>query len=241
MIRCKLVETTHPDDTQVGARVGRAVSGEVLNLGRAAACKIYLPDPRIRLEHAMIRRAEDGALYLEATGPVFIDQKTQTSVRLAVGQKISIGPYDFIVEQVRDGADIPDPRLTLSFALRAQALLPSQGAAAPSGVGFSRGWLGRRSLAWVLSLLVVLVFAAWPVWHAFQPAVPMTAKGAAPLPPSVAGLSGVQGQAMRWVAMVSDSTPCGIRAPYRPRTRVLPRIAAAATTSRLSVSRTPPA
>lgn len=200
MIRCKLTETIHPDDTQVGARVGRAVSGEVLSFGRAAACKIYLPDPRIRLEHAMIRRAEDGALYLEATGPVFIDQKTQTSVRLAVGQKISVGPYDFIVEEVRDGAETPDPRLTLSFALRAQALSPSQGAAAPSAVGVSRGWIGRRSLAWVLSLLVVLVFSAWPVWHAYQPGVPVTVKGAAPLPPSVAALHGVQGQAMRWVA-----------------------------------------
>ena len=95
MIRCKLVETIHPDDTQVGARVGRAVSGETLSLGRAAACKIYLPDPRVRLEHALIRRAEDGYLYLEASGPVAINQKTQTSARLAVGQKISIGPYDF--------------------------------------------------------------------------------------------------------------------------------------------------
>ena len=86
MIRCKLVETIHPDDTQVGARVGRAVSGETLSLGRAAACKIFLPDPRIRLEHATIRRAEDGALYLDATGPVVIDQRAQTSVRLVVGQ-----------------------------------------------------------------------------------------------------------------------------------------------------------
>ncbi len=126
MIRCKLVETIHPDDTQVGARVGRAVSGETLGLGRAAACKIYLPDPRVRLDHALVRRAEDGFLYLEAAGPVTVNQKIQTSVRLAVGQHISIGPYDFIVEGVDDGPERPDPRLTLSFALRAQALEPGR-------------------------------------------------------------------------------------------------------------------
>jgi len=169
MIRCKLVETIHPDDTQVGARVGRAVSGEMLSLGRAAACKIFLPDPRIRLEHATIRRAEDGALYLDATGPVAIDQRAQTSVRLAVGQKISIGPYDFIVESVEDGADKPDPRLTLSYALR----LPAPGAAdakKPGGqVGVVQGWLSRRAMSWVLSLVVLLLCGAWPVWHAFQP------------------------------------------------------------------------
>ncbi|MCB2031082.1 MAG: hypothetical protein KDH18_21785, partial [Rhodoferax sp.] len=170
MIRCKLVETSHPDDTHVGSRVGRAVSGETLGLGRAAACKIYLPDPRVRLEHAQIRRAEDGHLYLDATGPVTVDQKTGSSVRLVVGQLISIGPYDFIVEAVDDGADRPDARLTLSYAMRAQAQVADSSQGRAAAVGISRGWIGRRSLAWVLSLLVI-VLAGWPVWHAFQPPV----------------------------------------------------------------------
>jgi hypothetical protein len=174
MIRCKLVETIHPDDTQVGARVGRAVSGEMLSLGRAAACKIFLPDPRIRLEHATIRRAEDGALYLEATGPVAIDQRAQTSVRLAVGQKISIGPYDFIVEEVEDGPDKPDPRLTLSFSLRAPVAGAADAAKAGVKVGVVQGWLSRRALSWVLSLVVLVLCGAWPVWHAFQPVAPLS-------------------------------------------------------------------
>ncbi|MEO7937865.1 MAG: cytochrome c3 family protein [Burkholderiaceae bacterium] len=177
MIRCKLVETIHPDETQVGARVGRAVSGEMLSLGRAAACKIFLPDPRVRLEHATIRRAEDGALYLEATGPVAINQRAQTSVRLAVGQKITIGPYDFIVEEVEDGHDKPDPRLTLSFALRVP--VPGTADANKPGlqVGLVPGWLSRRSLAWVLSLLVLVLCGAWPVWHAFQPVARVAVPG----------------------------------------------------------------
>lgn len=189
MIRCKLVETIHPDDTQIGARVGRAVSGEVLGLGRAAACKIYLPDPRVRLEHAQIRRAEDGFLYLDATGPVTVDQQPQSRTRLIVGQHISIGPYDFIVEALDDGVHRTDPRLTLSFVLGAP--LAAAGAApAPTAVpGIDRGWIGRRSLAWVLSLLV-LVLAAWPVWHAFQPLVRAATTPAVLPAPSVAQADG---------------------------------------------------
>lgn len=219
MIRCKLVETIHPDDTQIGARVGRAVSGETLSLGRAAACKIFLPDPRIRLEHASIRRAEDGALYLDATGPVTIDQRVQTSVRLVVGQKITIGPYDFIVEEIEDGADTTNPRLTLSYALRVPAPGSVENRQAGTKVGVVPGWLSRRAMAWMLSLVVLVLCGAWPVWHAFQPVaqveVPgnttaavaaqlraahagqLPVAGTAPLPDTDAGR--MQAQLKRWV------------------------------------------
>ena len=79
MIRCKLVEYTNPDASQTQARMDRAVAGEVLGIGRAASCRIYLPDPRVRLEHAAIRRAEDGYLYLDAAGPVFVNQRASAS------------------------------------------------------------------------------------------------------------------------------------------------------------------
>ena len=82
MIRCKLIEYRSPDATQAVTRVGRAVTGETLPIGRAASSRIYLPDPRIRLEHASIQRAEDGHLYLEASGPVLVDQRAATRLRL---------------------------------------------------------------------------------------------------------------------------------------------------------------
>ncbi len=94
MIRCKLVETINPDETQSGARVARAVAGESLSIGRAAEDDpLHRPDVPV-LEHASVRRAEDGYLYLNAAGPVFVDQRAQTSVRLALGQRITLGPYD---------------------------------------------------------------------------------------------------------------------------------------------------
>ncbi len=168
MIRCKLVEYINPDATQSQARVDRAVAGEVLGLGRAASCKIYLPDPRVRLEHASIHRAEDGFLYLEAAGPVFVNQRQQTTARLAVGQKITIGPYDFVVESLEDGPALAGAKITLSFAQRAMAQEQDSRVRTEALGGLRPGWLTRRRLAWLFSL-VVLVCAALPVWHAYYP------------------------------------------------------------------------
>lgn len=189
MIRCKLVETISPDATQSQARVGRAVSGEVLGLGRAASCKIYLPDPRVRLEHGSIHRAEDGFLYLEAAGPVSVNQRAQTNVRLAEGQKITIGPYDFVVESLEDGPAHAEARLTLSFAQRAVAQAQDDQVHNEAVGGLRTGWVTRRRLAWLFSLLV-LVVAGLPVWHAYHPVDQ-------PLPFATA--PGWQTQAITWV------------------------------------------
>lgn len=179
MIRCKLVEYSNPDATQVLSRVGRAVSGPTLSIGRAAACRIYLPDPRIRLEHATIRRAEDGGLYLDAIGPVSVDLRPTGSVRLAVGQRITLGPYDFIVDELADGPGEAAARLTLSFALRAADDSPAAAIAALGREGVRRGWLTRRRLAWSLALAVLLATGVLPLWQALQPVPPLgTAKHA---------------------------------------------------------------
>ena len=178
MIRCKLVEYVNPDATQTGARVDRAVAGETLGLGRAASCRIYLPDPRVRLEHASIGRAEDGYLHLEAAGPVFVNERPRTNARLSVGQKITIGPYDFVVEALDDGPNQPNAQLTLSFATRASAAAQKAQIESQALSGLRPSWITRRALAWVFSLVVVLVCSALPVWHAFQPHAPRSMAGA---------------------------------------------------------------
>ena len=78
----------------------------------------------------MIQRAEDGKLYLQASGPVYVDQKLQTRARIAVGQVIAIGPYTFHVEDLSDTGDAAE--LTLIYgqpdaASSALACGPSQG------------------------------------------------------------------------------------------------------------------
>jgi len=190
MIRCKLVEQVHPDATDTVARVDRAVAGEILGLGRAASCKIFLPDPRVRLEHASIHRAEDGFLYLSAVGPVFVNQRVETRVRLAPGQQITIGPYDFVVEALQDGASVATAQITLSFALRDSAATQGSNTLAGRGGGLRESWITRRGLAWLLSLVVIVTFAALPVWHAYHPAASQT---------SAPKVQGVPGQAVAWL------------------------------------------
>ena len=171
MIRCKLVEQARPDASDgVGAgAVGRAVSGPSLSLGRAASCKIYLPDPRVRLDHALIRRAEDGRLFLDASGPVLVDQHPETSIRLVRGQTIAIGPFDFFVESVHDEAGLPEAQLTLAYTLRESAAQGGKDAGARPPAGPREGWLTRRRLSWLLSLLVLALCGALPLWQAWQP------------------------------------------------------------------------
>ena len=148
MIRCKLIERSVVGSALGTADVGRAVSGEALTIGRAASCKVYLPDPSIRLDHASIQRAEDGFLYLQASGPVFIDQKLQASCKLEVGQSISIGPYAFHLEALRDGPQTAVADLTLLYSVDEAGGQAGQGAS--SNRPPSRKWEprpGRRHCA----------------------------------------------------------------------------------------------
>lgn len=187
MIRCKLIERAAVDSADSSARVDRAVTGEVLGMGRAAAARIYLPDPRVRLEHASIHRAEDGFLYIDAAGPVFVNQRAETRVRLAAGQIITLGPYDFEVLLLEDGLGVAVAQLTMAFSQRAAAAVP-QGTSARS-VGLRDGWLTRRRLAW-LAMLVMLLASAIPVWHVYHPPV-LGAGAAAP--------TDLKGRAVAWM------------------------------------------
>ena len=166
-------------------RVNRSVSGETLSLGRGASCKIYLPDARVRLEHAAIRRTGDGHLQLDADGPLLVNDHLQTSARLATGQKIAIGPYDFVVERIDDGPDQADAQITLSFAQRPLAPVVAGRGNVVLGDGVSLGWVTRRRVSWVLCLLVLMFGSALPVWRAFHPDQSWT---------QAAGLSGTPAQ-----------------------------------------------
>ena len=169
MIRCKLIELAAADGAGAGSKIGRSVTGETLSVGRATSCKIYIPDPSIRLDHASIYRAEDGRLYLKASGPVYVEQKLQTNVRLEAGQLIAIGPYEFHVDALSDGAELATAGITLSYgqveSATASTVVTAQELITP---GWSR-FFSRRVLAWALSLLVILFCGVLPYRTAHTP------------------------------------------------------------------------
>jgi hypothetical protein len=190
MICCKLVEQSARDAPMGAGKVGRAVSGETLSMGRAASCKVYMPDPSIRLDHASIIRAEDGGLYLQANGTVLVDQQPHTKIRLAVGQSIVLGPYQFHVDSLEDGRDQPVASLTLSYVRDAVAAVDGLDLARAAEQASNSGVFKRRRMAWVLALLVLVFCAALPIWTAYQPAAqapvatqtPMSMPAALPIP-----------------------------------------------------------
>lgn len=167
MIRCTIVETTSQDG-QAASRVARAIVSETLSLGRGAACRIYLPDPRVRLEHATIQRAEDGYLYIQGTGgAVQVDGDPQDLIRLATGQAILIGPFEFVVAEIAHGPGCPQVLLTLNFTHKPVEQVRAD--AAQSAGGLRRSLLSLRTLSWSAALLCMLFLVALPVWQAYQP------------------------------------------------------------------------
>ena len=187
MIRCKLIENSLVGATQTTANVGRRVSGETLSIGRAASSKIYVPDPSIRLDHASIHRAEDGYLYLHASGPVFVDQQLKTDCRLHVGQTIAMGPYSFRVQDLDDGPQTSAASLTLIYSLDETTAGSGRDVVSELQATNRRGFFQRRWLAWSLFMLVVLFFAAIPGWNAFHPTQTSMQGRLVTTPPAVSG------------------------------------------------------
>lgn len=167
MIRCTIVETTSTTD-EAPTRTARATLSEILTFGRGAACKIYLPDPRVRLEHAHIERGEDGYLYLQGVGgPFQVDGTPQDKIRIALDQKIEIGPFEFVVSQIEHGLEVSQPLISLNFTRRT---VPADAIVAMASTGGLRpSWLSVRTLSWAAVMLCALLLVAIPIWQAYQP------------------------------------------------------------------------
>ena len=167
MIRCTIVEATVKDG-EVVSKVSRAIVADSLTLGRAAACKIYLPAPQVRLEHARIRRAENGYLMLEGVGgTVQVDGQALDTVRLALSQAIVIGPFEFEVSHLNHGPECDQPLLKLQFVHKPINQNKSEPASAKGSL--HRSFIGLRSVSWLVALLLGLALLALPLWQSYQP------------------------------------------------------------------------
>lgn len=151
MISCLLVQILH-NPQGVPIRKESVVSGEVITIGRGAACKIHLLDHRVNLLHASLRRSEDGTLYIEAEKDEaigingFIEQDTA----ITPGMRVEMGPYLFLVEAMSTTHDI-----TLSVELTEPlpaALIASRSAP------LTLAALGVSKRKWSLMLAAFILF-----------------------------------------------------------------------------------
>jgi hypothetical protein len=169
MIRCHLVQVTR-NRAGKAQREARTVSGEPLRIGRGAECEIHLPDPRVSLHHAAVRRGDDGQFYLEAEGSALnAGGRFEQRLRLQPGLAVTLGPYRFEVETADTGHD-----LALSVELTAPLPDDRERLASTSQVSLAQTGLSKRRMALLLGGAVLLLFLVLPVLYAVSPAVRMT-------------------------------------------------------------------
>ena len=98
----------------------RRIVGPLINVGRGSQCQLHLPDPRISLQHAHITVSETGAVLEAEPGSFLVNGRTAESARLALGDRIEVGPYLLEVET-------PPPGMALALAVTLVVPLSSFG------------------------------------------------------------------------------------------------------------------
>ena len=178
MISCLLIQVSRNRQSLPVCRES-VIAGESIQIGRGAACRIRLPDHRVGLLHATLKRSEDGALYIEEENdaPINVNGFIAQSAALSPGARVEIGPYLIIVEPKPDGHDI---------ALSVEMIhpLPERDAAqacrtAPvtlAALGLSKRKLGFGLAACILFafLLLPLLPGASPAFDKWQATLPVT-------------------------------------------------------------------
>ena len=138
-----------------------------ISVGRHPGSEIHLPDLNVALYHAVMTANGDGTVSLDSP-VVTIDPAAGGQVDYGDHRlQISAGPGGEIVIDVANIAPEPPPA-------RDERKLFTLAGIAP----------GKRVTAWLLTLLIVGAFVAWPVWSFLTPA-----KASAPVGAVVADAS----------------------------------------------------
>jgi len=170
MISCRLLTVT-ANAKGAPTRNETRVAGESIVVGRGSACQIHLPDHRVSLQHATIKRQPDGKLQVEAAhdAMISIDGYLQHSADLLIGTEIGVGPYRLTVDSTVDHAD-----LTLTVDLPAPLLQPADtgdsASTHPAALNLAGLGISKRRIGFALALLILLAFFFLPLITKISPA-----------------------------------------------------------------------
>jgi hypothetical protein len=139
-------------------RAERVVEADVVTVGRAAGSTLYLPDPRIALEHGQIVRGIDGDWLT-----LLKDGGGANRLRLTDGAAIDVGPYVLGVERAPEDID-------LALTIELVRPLPEGATGSAARTSLRQTWLTQRVPALLLFVLVLAAFLAVPLLNAFDPA-----------------------------------------------------------------------
>ena len=140
------------------------VNNDVIALGRGADSQVYLPDPRVRFNHAEIHSRASG-LIIEAgsaTVDLVVNGVTTQSSQLGIGDRIGIGPYEVVLVDPPEGKD-----LAITVELVRGIGDDLEKLKERSCTSIAEAGLRMRATSWVLGILVLGLFLAWPVAYYF--------------------------------------------------------------------------
>lgn len=134
-------------------------SAEVLRFGRSTNAEVYLADPRIRYDHAVIHQRHGGFFVeVENLSDLRVNGQPTRSRPVIVGDIISIGPFDVSVVEPPEGMD---------FAIEVELVRPLGDdyaqLAARSTIRLMDYGLRRRIWSWVGVLVILGVFLVAPI------------------------------------------------------------------------------
>ena len=150
----------------VPIRTERPVAGNVLHIGRGAQCAIHLPDQSVRLRHAFIGNTETGSYFIEGEGvPISVDGAFRTMADLTPGTRVSIGPYELLVEAPTGRGELV-VSLELVRPRPKEETLLSRAPTSLADTGLSKRWP-----ALIMTLAILLLFLVLPLLQASNPTI----------------------------------------------------------------------
>lgn len=159
------------------SRVQQTLIADSVRVGRGSDCKLFLPDPRVSLYHALIVRRDDDVFFMEAVGgTLMLAGAMERVIKLAPGQKILLGSFELNILP-------PEGEHELGIAWELKERMEDDLAAVKSHVraGLPNTWMSKRKLSWAAALPILVAFLAWPTLNALQPSAIRSAKAKAAL------------------------------------------------------------
>ena len=149
------------DQTAAGREIvrERELAQASLTIGRAAENDIHLPDLAIEQKHVRVTETAGGQLRVEALGTLgfAIDGRTATSATITPreGAELELGSYRLEFTAADDNA----------IAVTVRRVQPQEGrhSEAFSGFSLANTLPGKRAVAWIALIVILVAFLAVPI------------------------------------------------------------------------------
>ncbi|HAM46537.1 MAG TPA: hypothetical protein DCO73_02245, partial [Alphaproteobacteria bacterium] len=141
------------------SRKPEELEAETLRFGRATNAEVYLADPRVRLEHAVLHH-RPGGIFVEAEegADIRVNGISVPSRAVDIGDVIAVGPYDITIVEAPEGKDVAiDVELVRPLSDDYEALT-ARSVTSLAGRGVS-----KRVWSWGLALAIIALFLIAPI------------------------------------------------------------------------------